>query len=434
MLRPRSLAVAALAVALLAPATAGARPEALKVLGRRQLDARLVELTLRTGALSRPTRVRVLLPRGYGSSTLRYPVLYLLHGANDDYRSWTRSGDAERLTDGLGLIVVMPDTGRIGGYTDWFNGGRGGWPRWESYHLGQLLPFIDRRFRTVASRRGRAVAGLSMGGFGAMSYAARHPDLFAAAASFSGVVDSRHPGYVATTPAAVFGPLSTQEVRWRGHNPLDLAANLRGLRLVVRTGNGRPGGPFGGGDGIEQVVHAMGVYFHARLRRLGIAHVWDDYGPGGHTWPYWRHDLRRTLPLLMRAFARPPAPPRAVSYRSIEPAYTVYGWRVALARPALEFSALDGADRSGFVLRGSGRATVTTPALYRPGGRLLATIATRGARRRSTVVANPQGRLTLNLTLGPGNPGQQYRFGARTRVFRAVVRLRTASSETAGEG
>jgi diacylglycerol O-acyltransferase / trehalose O-mycolyltransferase len=102
----------------LAPATAWARPEALKLVGRRQLDARLVELTLRTGALSRPTPVRVLLPRGVwelDGSTRRYPVLYLLHGANDDYRSWTRSGDAERLTDGLGLIVVMPTRGRIGG-------------------------------------------------------------------------------------------------------------------------------------------------------------------------------------------------------------------------------------------------------------------------------------------------------------------------------
>jgi S-formylglutathione hydrolase FrmB len=423
MPRIRCLTVAALAAALLVPTAACARPDGLRLLGERRLDARLVELTLRTSAVGAPTRVRVLLPRGYRGSTRRYPVLYLLHGAADDYTSWTRSGDAERLTAGLGLIVVMPDTGPIGGYTDWFNGGRGGAPRWETYHPRQLLPFVDARFRTVARRGGRAIAGLSMGGFGAMSYAAGHPDHFAAAASFSGAVDSAHPGYVAISPVTVFGPFSSQEVRWRGHNPVDLAPNLRGLRLVVRTGNGRPGGPFGGGDGIEQVVHAMGMRFHARLRRLGIAHVWDDYGPGGHLWPYWRRDLRRTLPILMRTFARPPAAPRSVSFRAVEPAYGVFGWRVALTRPALEFSALATADRRGFVLRGSGRATVRTPGLFRPSSMVEATVTSRRGAHSRTLSADSSGSLTLNLTLGPGNRSQQYRPRARTRVFTVRVRL-----------
>ena len=93
------------------------------------------------------------------------------------------------MTAGQPLIVVMPDGGRGGWYSNWHNGGRGGPPAWESYHIGQLIPLVDRRFRTVAARRGRAIAGLSMGGFGAFSYAARHPDLFTAAASFSGGLD-----------------------------------------------------------------------------------------------------------------------------------------------------------------------------------------------------------------------------------------------------
>ena len=98
-----------------------------------------------------------------------------------------------------------------------------------------------------------------MGGFGAISYAARHPDRFTAAASFSGAVDTNDPADIAITGDEPFGPRATQEVRWRGHNPWDLAANLRGLSLTVRTGNGLPGGPFGGGDGVEQVVHRMSV-------------------------------------------------------------------------------------------------------------------------------------------------------------------------------
>src|SRR5256885_5716911 len=171
----------------MAAATACAHASALRLVHTRRLDARLVELTFRTPALSDDTRVRVLLPRGYRSGgSRRYPVLYLLHGSVDDYRSWTDKGDAERLTAGLPLIVVMPNAGNGGFYSDWFNHGAGGPPEWETYHVRQLIPWIDRRYRTVASRRGRATAGLSMGGFGAMTYPARHPDMFVAAASFSG--------------------------------------------------------------------------------------------------------------------------------------------------------------------------------------------------------------------------------------------------------
>ena len=61
--------------------------------------------------------------------------------------------------------------------TDWFNGGAGGPPRWETFHIDQLIPWVDRNLRTVANRGGRAIAGLSQGGFCSMSYAARHPDL-----------------------------------------------------------------------------------------------------------------------------------------------------------------------------------------------------------------------------------------------------------------
>ena len=164
----------------------------------------------------------------------------------------------------------MPDAGLGGWYTNWQNPGARGQPRWETFHVDELIPWIDRHYRT----RGRAIAGLSMGGFGAMSYAARHPDLFQAAASFSGAVDTNTPPQAASAiidgiagldgglPGSLFGLRETDEVRWRGHNPWDLAVNLKPLSLTLRTGNGEAGGPYGGGgptDPIEPVVHAMGV-------------------------------------------------------------------------------------------------------------------------------------------------------------------------------
>ena len=123
-------------VALSAASPARAADHDIQLLSSQQLDPRLTELTLSTPALRAPTHVRVLLPAGYDGSQYRYPVVCLLHGAFADYRAWTDAGDAEAITAGKPLIVVM-----------------------------------------IAARDGRAIAGLSMGGFGALSYAGRHPDL-----------------------------------------------------------------------------------------------------------------------------------------------------------------------------------------------------------------------------------------------------------------
>jgi S-formylglutathione hydrolase FrmB len=313
-----ALLVAAVMV-VSAPPPARAADHGIQVLSSQRLDPRLTELTLSTGALRAPTNVRVLLPTGYRKQKpRRYPVLYLLHGAFDGYRSWTDKGAAESITAGRRLIVVMPDGGQGGWYTDWVNRGQGGPPEWETYHIGQLVPWIDDHFRTDSSRRARAIAGLSMGGFGAMSYAARHPELFSWAASFSGAVDIVNYLPVAAVidleapvdgglPGDQFGDRILAEANWRAHNPWDLAANLSGMHLIIDTGNGQPGPldpPNRSFDPIESGVESMSVSLHERLLSLGIPHVWNDYGPGTHSWPYWQRDLRETMPSLMSSLAR----------------------------------------------------------------------------------------------------------------------------------
>jgi S-formylglutathione hydrolase FrmB len=414
---------ALIALALAAPARAD-----LQLVDSKPLTARVTELTLRTDALAEDTHVRIMLPDGYDpSGKTRYPVLYLLHGCCDDYRSWTDKGDAEKITAGLPLVVVMPDGGQAGFYTDWYNAGAGGPPRWESYHVGQLIPYVDAHYPTIAARGGRAIAGLSMGGFGTMSYAARHPDLFVAAASFSGAVDNMDPGGEAAdglaisdghAPTGAWGPRASEEVRWRAHNPVDLAENLRGLSLTVRTGNGQPGGPYGGGpDAIESGVHTMSTTFHQRLTALGLPHVWDDYGPGAHDWPYWQRDLRETLPSIMTALAKPPAPPSPFTFTAVEPRYEIYGWAVDLDRPVLEFSRLERASAAGFTLAGSGRATVTTPPRYRAGRAYEVTVAGKATQ----LAAGADRRLRVRVDLGAANAQQQFRPGADTKVRRASV-------------
>jgi S-formylglutathione hydrolase FrmB len=423
-----------LLLALLAAPAQATKPPTL--VSSKQLDPRLVELTLRTPALSSDTHVRVLLPTGYDASgRTRYPVLYLLHGAIDDYKSWTDKGDAEAITKGVPLIVVMPDAGQYGNYTNWYNDGAFGQPEWEKFHIGQLVPWIDAHYPTIAKRSGRATAGLSMGGGGAMSYAARHPDMFVSASAFSGAVDTNSPGVQPVTqasglsdgshtPGAIYGLRSTDEVRWREHNPWDLAPNLKGLALTLRTGNGAPGGPGGdSGDPVEAEVHNESLNMHNRLAALRIPHVWDDYGAGGHQWYYWQRDLRQTLPDIMKTFAHPPAPPSPFTFRAVEARYSVYGWRVSVKRPALEFSELHRARRSGFTLLGSGSATVRTARYFKPHSIVRATVGTKKRKLR----AGRYGRVTLQVPLGPGNPDQEYTPQASatgTKGFATKVRLR----------
>jgi S-formylglutathione hydrolase FrmB len=313
--------VALLASVLVTP-VARAGPAGLELRSARELSPRLTELRVFSPALAHDANVRVLTPDGFDPDRDHLPVLWLLHGGFGSSTDWTTAGDAEALTAGLPMIVVMPDAGTGGWYTDWLRGTPEGPQRWEAFHLDELRPFIEARYRTRTDRGGRAIAGLSMGGFGAMSYAARHPDLFGFAASFSGAVDLLHPGIsgvVTISPLAhegvpgdVFGLRLVEDAQWRAHNPVDLAAHLHGVEIQLRTGNGQPGGRHGGSvDPIEMGVSQATATLHQRLVALGIPHLYDDYGPGAHTWPYWRDDLAATLPAVAAFFARAPGLPIA---------------------------------------------------------------------------------------------------------------------------
>jgi S-formylglutathione hydrolase FrmB len=266
-----------------------------------ELGSRGRLLSIRSEAVG-ATSVRLLLPTGLDERPDEtWPVLFLLHGMWDDCTSWARETDVEELTADLDLIVAMPDGGHYGWYTDWWNYGQGGRPMWETFHLTELRRLLEEAFR--ASDR-RAVAGLSMGGFGAMHYAARHPGLFRAVASFSGVLDVAGAGSVPPPidPQA-FGDRHAQADLIAEHDPMSLAEDLRGLALYVSWGNGQPGPldppgtPFGED---EAWIGAGNERFVARLHDLGIA-VTARGGPGTHTWPYWQRALHEAMPILLEA-------------------------------------------------------------------------------------------------------------------------------------
>ena len=349
----------------------------IRHLGTDQIGPRLSELHLHSDALGRVTRVRVLVPETAPPEAL--PVLFLLHGggAESDQTNWTERGQAEAVTEGRPLLVVMPDGGKGGWYSDWLrpDGASEGSQRWEQYHVGELLPFIRAHFRTRSDRAGTAVAGLSMGGFGAIHYAARHPDHFGFAASFSGAVDIRHPGIgrvVKVSPEImggrrgdIFGDHKTDELVWRAANPIDLAANLVNVEVQLRTGNGESGGPLG--DGPEGDTQELGVSqatanLHRRLDQLGIPHLYDDYGPGAHTWPYWSAALAATLERISAVAAERKPDPTDVEHLAFEPDFTAWGHRVRIERDGLEPVTLS-VQTSVCSLRGptAARAWITNP-------------------------------------------------------------------------
>lgn len=276
--------------------------KAVRVVSITTVDDRTRDLVMDSPSVGTVT-VRLLLPVGFDTDPhRRWPVLYLLHGANDPdtYRCWTRSTDVAALTAGLPLLVVMPEGGTQGYYSNWFNHGRAGPPAWQTFHLEELLTVLDRDWR--ASDR-RAVAGLSMGGLGAILYAAHSPHRFRAAASFSGILDTANWQF----PPDLWGDRRRQAGNWRQHNPIDTAADLRGISLFVSYGNGNPGpldiaGTDSREDGqIERTLAPGNAAFIHRLGELGIPAQVDAYGPGTHSWPYWQRELHRALPGIMRA-------------------------------------------------------------------------------------------------------------------------------------
>ncbi|MDK1475332.1 alpha/beta hydrolase family protein [Streptomyces sp. 549] len=275
---------------------------------------RTVDLTIDSPALGREVGTRVLLPPGFDTRPeRRWPVLYLLHGCcypGESYRLWTEKTDVETVTASLEALVVMPEGGPVGYYSDWWHGGRGGADAWETFHLTELRQVLERTLR--AGDR-RAVAGVSMGGTGAMLYAARNPGVFTMAASFSGRLDTqadadavlRKVARFTPDPTALWGDPQAQSAVWAAHNPQRLLEALpAGFPVYVSCGDGRPGpmdGPKAGFSRLEAQFDGMAEAFVDRARERGLHVTAHRYGAGTHTWRYWARELATALPQLASA-------------------------------------------------------------------------------------------------------------------------------------
>ena len=231
-------------------------------------DARTVEVSICSKALKRVVGVRVLLPKNIYSEPLsRSPTLYLLHGANTssslisegDYRDWTNNTTVEQTSYRTNAFVVTPEGGSIGWYSDWRSTPTAiiNWSpkpfaqNWETHFFNEVIPLIDAQF---ANNGQRVIAGLSMGGMGAVSFAARGPQFhgisFRAAASFSGDLETQKNYVIPEGSLAIKGLNSyalwgdpTSHVagaqNWSEHDPIQNVTKLVDLPLWIGAGNGQ---------------------------------------------------------------------------------------------------------------------------------------------------------------------------------------------------
>ncbi|MGH3727311.1 MAG: alpha/beta hydrolase [Micromonosporaceae bacterium] len=286
----------------------------LTVLEQKRIDARLLYVRFRTSELSRDPGVNVLLPDGYDANAgRRYPVIHLLHGGGTDFRQWHTELGAVQSTAGRDVIVVMPDCYKIGWYANHLRPIAGPL-NWKNFHIKQLIPWVDGNFRTLGNSAGRAVAGLSMGGYGAQKYAAEFPDQFAAVSSYSGPSNNLAPeieSWIFVTPAAdgqapgaVYGNIGERHDLMRKENPWDNVESFRGKRVSLYAGRTDLRPDHFMSDVQERVVHAQNAAFHQRLLDAGIPNGFHDY-PGSHTGDHWTRNFREDVPGILEHLSRP---------------------------------------------------------------------------------------------------------------------------------
>ncbi|MFF4605054.1 alpha/beta hydrolase [Streptomyces sp. NPDC001339] len=281
-------------VATASPASAADDGFGLHIKERNEEDPRMWYYRFGTDAIGwdNGPAVNVLLPDDYHSSGRTYPVLYLLHGGLGDFMEWDRAaeGGIRAYTAGQPLIVVMPDGGQAGWYSDPVSTNVG--PRnWETFHMHQLRPWIEANFRTYAEQDGRAVAGFSMGGFGALKYAVKYPDLFASVSAHSGPPSLRgdlgavaHWANVSSAVKDLAGGTiygePWDEAKVSADNPMEHIESFRDKRIFLVAGTSPdPTDPFGWGN--ETEVLRGQREFKAALDGAGIPYEpYED--DGGH--------------------------------------------------------------------------------------------------------------------------------------------------------
>ncbi len=245
-------------------------------------------------AMKKKIKAIVITPDNYNSGS-QYPVVYLLHGATGNYTDWVKkaTGVAEN-ADKYNMMIVCAD----GGFTSWY------WDspvdptyKYETYVTKELITYIDKNYKTIKTRNGRAITGLSMGGHGGLYLGIRHQDLFGAAGSMSGGVDIR-PFPNNWDMAKRLGKYSENPDNWDKYTVINQLHLLTPNSLAIIFD-----------CGTEDFFYKVNTELHDKMLERNITH---DFivRPGAHNWQYWTNAVGYQLLYFNNYFKKSPTPSR----------------------------------------------------------------------------------------------------------------------------
>ena len=248
-------------------------------------------------ALQRKWSYAVYLPDGYETSNLKYPVLYLLHGHGQDLYAWVNYGHIQPTTDELiahgeipPAIIVMPDAGMT-----WFVDRK---EKMETAVIQDLIGDVQHTFRVIEARNGRVVAGLSMGGYGALRFVLKYPEMFAAAGLLSpAIYDPEVPQGSGARRAGVFGAAEFDPQVWKELNYPTLWEAFLAKKIAVPM-------YINSGDDDDFFIEAEATRLYSLLRKNGQPaelRIVD----GAHKWPVWESTIGDAMRYVFRYAARP---------------------------------------------------------------------------------------------------------------------------------
>lgn len=254
------------------------------------LAAKVDTLDVPSPSMNRTLRAAVVLPDRYKKAKkVSFPVLYLLHGGSGNYRDWlTKTPDKtllHRLADQYNIIIVTPDGDPTSYY---FDSPLVKTSQFETFISKELIEKIDNSYRTVRDKKGRVIAGLSMGGHGAMFIASRHPDLYAAVGSMSGVMNINTASWKvpadfaksrAENFAKLLGPPKDGDNPYPGYTMVTLADKLKANNLPLNLD-----------IGVDDFLINGNRELHRQLMENKTPHDYTER-PGAHTWEYWENSL-----------------------------------------------------------------------------------------------------------------------------------------------
>ncbi len=265
---------------------------------QRQPAARVEAVKFESKLIGKALPYNVVLPPLYDapeSRALRYPVIYLLHGLGGRASDWV--SERARLAAHAAqyrFIIVAPE-GEDSWYTD---SATDATRKFETYIVAELIPDVDSRFRTLKTRDARAVAGLSMGGYGALKFGVKYPQTFTLAASLSGAFVA--PSWDATDPKLLaFLKPSIARAYGAMDSPTRSANDLYKLFGDLPPGRFKEL-PFIYFDcGTEDFLIGANRTLSELLLKRKIPHEYRQL-PGGHNWPYWDGQAQEVLKLAAR--------------------------------------------------------------------------------------------------------------------------------------